>query len=114
MRPTAGNSGARAAASEEESHPGQTRDDAAQAEETDLAIAHAEDLLEHAAPATGREKRKEALQDKQAGQREPERAAVQETYFFGAVPAPEPRMALKKSDEGSITMTSLFLAKLAL
>ena len=35
-------------------------------------------------------------------------------YFFGAVPAPEPRMALKKSEDGSITITSLFFAKLAL
>lgn len=37
------------------------------------------------------------------------------TYFFdGAAPVPDPRMALKNSDEGSITITSLFLAKLAL
>lgn len=37
-------------------------------------------------------------------------------YFFAGAEAlpPEPRMALKKSDEGSITMTSLFLPKLAL
>ncbi len=36
-------------------------------------------------------------------------------YFFaGAAPAPDPRMALKKSDEGSSTITSLFLLKLAL
>jgi len=38
-------------------------------------------------------------------------------YFLpaaGAVPKPEPRMALKKSDEGSSTITSLFLLKLAL
>ena len=36
-------------------------------------------------------------------------------YFLaGAVPAPEPRMALKKSDDGSSTITSLFLLKLAL
>jgi len=99
---------------EQKRHPDQTRDDAAQAEEADLAVAHGEDLLEHAAPAAGREKGKQALEDKQAGQREPERAAVQEIYFLGAVPAPEPRMALKKSDEGSTTITSLFFAKLAL
>ena len=38
-----------------------------------------------------------------------------ERYFLGgAAPAPEPRMALKKSDEGSSTITSLFLLKLAL
>ncbi len=37
-------------------------------------------------------------------------------YFLpaGAVPLPELRMALKKSDEGSITITSPFLSKLAL
>ncbi len=37
-------------------------------------------------------------------------------YFFGAAaePPPEPLMALKKSDDGSITITSLFLLKLAL
>ena len=40
-------------------------------------------------------------------------------YFLpgaAAVPLllPEPRMALKKSDDGSTTMTSLFLLKLAL
>lgn len=36
-------------------------------------------------------------------------------YFFdGAAPAPDPRIALKKSDEGSSTITSLFLLKLAL
>ena len=38
-------------------------------------------------------------------------------YFLaGAAPLPEPglRMALKKSDEGSSTITSLFLLKLAL
>ena len=40
-------------------------------------------------------------------------------YFFtGAADAaellPDPRMALKKSDEGSTTITSLFLLKLAL
>jgi len=35
-------------------------------------------------------------------------------YFLGAAPVPELRMALKKSDDGSITITSLFLAKLAL
>lgn len=99
---------------EQKGHPDAARDDAAQPEKTDLAVAQAENLLEHAAPAARRDKGKQALQDKQAGQREPERAAVQETYFFGAAPAPEPRMALKKSDEGSTTITSLFLAKLAL
>jgi hypothetical protein len=99
---------------EQKRHPDRAREDAAQTEEADLPVAHAENLLEHAAPAAGREERKQAFQDKQAGQRQPERAAVQETYFFGAAPAPEPRMALKKSDEGSITITSLFLAKLAL
>ncbi len=36
-------------------------------------------------------------------------------YFLGAAAAaPEPRMALKKSEEGSSTMTSDFLLKLAL
>ncbi len=38
-------------------------------------------------------------------------------YFLpgaAAVLLPEPRMALKKSDDGSTTMTSLFLLKLAL
>ena len=34
-------------------------------------------------------------------------------YFLAAAPLPELRMALKKSDDGSITMTSLFLSKLA-
>ncbi len=36
-------------------------------------------------------------------------------YFLPAAgAAPEPRMALKKSDDGSSTITSLFLLKLAL
>lgn len=40
-----------------------------------------------------------------------------DNYFLRAgalAPSPEPRMALKKSEEGSSTITSLFLLKLAL
>lgn len=114
MHTAAPNSCRESKALEQKCHPDKARDDAAQPEKTDLAVAHREDLLEHAAPATGRKKGKQAFEDKQAGQRQPERAAVQGAYFLGAVPEPEPRMALKKSDDGSTTITSLFFAKLAL
>lgn len=114
MRTAGGNSCRESNALEQKRHPDEARQHAAQPEKTDLAIAHAEDLLEHAAPAAGREKGKQAFEDKQAGQRQPERAAVQEAYFLGAAPEPELRMALKKSEEGSITITSPFLSKLAL
>ena len=69
--------------------------------------------LEHAPPAGWRQKWKQALDDQHQGQRQPECVAVQ-TYFFAGVGTVLPRMALKNSDEGSSTIKSPFLAKLAL
>ena len=54
----------------------QAGEDAAQAEKPDLAVAHREDLLKHAPPTARREKGQQAFEDEQAGQRQPERAAV--------------------------------------
>jgi hypothetical protein len=91
--------------------------DAAKPEEADLAVTQGEDLLEHAAPAAGRDKRQESFDHQHQSQCLPKGIAVHRVYFLaGAAPLPEPgpRMALKKSDDGSSTITSLFLLKLAL
>jgi hypothetical protein len=93
--------------------------DAAKSEKPDLAVAEPQDLLEHAAPSGRREKWKQSFEHQHQGQRCPERIAVHELYFLAAAgaaaPAEDPRIALKNSDdEGSSTITSLFLLKLAL
>lgn len=95
----------------------QAQDDAAQAEKAQLAIAQGQQLLEHPAPSRWRDQRQQPFDHHQQRQGLPERSAVHESAYFlagAAAPLPEPRMARKKSDEGSTTSTSLFLAKLAL
>ena len=90
---------------------------AAKPKETNLAVAQGEDLLKHAAPAAGRDKRQETFDHQHQSQCLPKGVAVHRGYFLaGAAPLPEPgpRMALKNSDDGSSTITSLFLLKLAL
>lgn len=102
------------------SHHGQqhqTDHDAAQAEKPDLAIAESEYLLEHAAPAARGDERQDPFNHQHQRQRLPEGVSVHRVYFLAVaapLPEPEPRIALKKSDEGSSTITSLFLLKLAL
>lgn len=94
-----------------------TDHDAAEPEEADLAVAQGENLLKHAAPSAGREKRQETFDHQHQGQCLPKGVAVHLVYFLaGAAPLPEPgpRIALKKSEDGSNTITSLFLLKLAL
>ena len=77
-----------------------------------------EQPLKSAAPAAGREEGEQALEHQHQGQRGPEGGAVQAglAYFLaGAAGAPLPRKALKNSEpDGSSTMTSPFLLKLAL
>lgn len=100
----------------EKGDPDQPGRHAAQTKKTYLAVAHAKNLFKHAAPTGWREKWKHAFDDQHARQSEPKRAAVQRAVYFlaDAAPVPELRMALKKSDDGSSTITSLFLLKLAL
>jgi hypothetical protein len=91
---------------------------AGQPQQPDLAIAHLQRPLEHPPPGSGIEERQQAFED----QHQRDRAGEQEghRYFFlaaedaSAAPAPpEPRIALKKSELVSITITSDFLLKLA-
>ena len=90
----------------------------AQAEKADLTIIHFQNLLKHPPPARGGQKRHQPFKNKDNGNRRPEGVAVHGASYFlpggGVAPEPEPRMVLKKSDDGSSTITSLFLLKLAL
>ena len=91
--------------------------DAAQPEETQLAVLQLQQSQEGAAPAAGRDERKQALEHQDQPQRGPEGVAVQ-GYFLpagAATAASPPRKALKKSEPlGSSTITSAFLLKVAL
>ena len=72
-------------------------------------------LLEHSPPGGRRQKREQTFNDQHQGQRQPECVAVQVYFFAGAGGSALPRMALKNSDdEGSTTIRSPFLLKLAL
>ena len=91
---------------------------AGQPQQPDLGIGQLQGALEHPAPGTGVEKGQQAFED----QHQRDRAGQQQghCYFFlagaeaSAAPAPpEPRIALKKSELVSITITSDFLLKLA-
>ncbi len=77
------------------------------------------DLGKHPPPASGEQKREKALEHQNEGHGQPEGVAVQvyffKFYFLAGVAAALPRNTLKNSeDEGSTTITSLFLLKLAL
>ncbi len=89
---------------------------AAKTEKAQLPILQRQQLLEHAPPAGGRQKRQQPFYHQHQGQRGPQTVAVFQDYFLaaGAAVLPLPRMALKKSDDGSNTITSLFLLKLDL
>lgn len=89
---------------------------AGQAQQPDLRIAQLQRALEHPAPCGRVEERQQALED----QHQRDRAGEQETHCYcfltgtSAKPAPpEPRIALKKSEPVSTTITSDFLLKLA-
>ena len=98
----------------------QSQQDAAKSEEAQLAIAQLHELAEAAPPAPGRHERQEAFDHQDQRQRAPEYLGAHEkppgAQRRGALPAgvPAPCMARKKSDEGSTTITSLFLLKLCL
>jgi hypothetical protein len=102
----------------EEQQDGHADGQAGQPQQPDLAIAHLQRPLEHPPPGSGIEEWQQAFED----QHQRDRAGEQEghRYFFlaaedaSAAPAPpEPRIALKKSELVSITITSDFLLKLA-
>lgn len=110
------------------------KDDAAKAEEAQLAIAQLKQLTEGASPAARRDQRQDAFDHQHQSQRAPEcfsshtgpasrrHVSQQRTSAghqrrgaaAGVVVEPELCIALKKSDEGSSTRTSLFLLKLCL
>ena len=113
-------------------HAGQ---DAAEPEETDLAVREAQYLAEHTTPAARRDEGEQALDDKDEGHRQPKDVAVHQgcpsrthgitdperprtlmpSYFLGAALLPPPRKTLKNSEPlGSRTITSLLFVKLAL
>ena len=96
-------------------HQQQAQADAAQAEKANLPIAQLQNLREELAPSGRRDEGVQALEHQHQGQGSPEKITVHaQAYFFG-VGATEPRKVLKNSEpEGSTTITSLFLAKLAL
>mmetsp|Transcript_23202 Transcript_23202/g.54823 ORF Transcript_23202/g.54823 Transcript_23202/m.54823 type:complete len:157 (+) Transcript_23202:709-1179(+) len=87
--------------------------DAGQPDETDLAIAEGQHAAEQLAPLP------RADQGQQPLDHQHQRAGRQQLIHLragegaGALPEPEPRMALKKSLFGSTTITSLLLRKLA-
>jgi len=97
----------------------QTQADAAQAKKPDLTVLQLQDLREHAPPRAWRQEGQQPFHHEDQGQTQPERVGVhsQSAYFLAGAAAPPapPRITLKKSDdEGSRTITSLFLAKVAL
>jgi len=61
--------------------PQQAGQNATQAEKPDLAITQLQDLRKHAAPAAGRQKRKQALDHQDQGHGQPEGAAVHALFF---------------------------------
>ena len=101
---------------------GQTQQDAAKSEEAQLAVAQLHELPETAPPPAWRDERQDALDHQDQRQRAPEDfgahggSPAQDQRRGGALPAgvPELCMARKKSDDGSSTITSLFLLKLCL
>ena len=103
----------------EEQQDGHAERQAGQPEHPDLGVGHLQRPLEHPPPGSGIEERQQAFED----QHQRDRAGEQEghCYFFlaaaeaSAAPAapPEPRIALKKSELVSMTITSDFLLKLA-
>ena len=74
------------------------------------------DFFKHAAPHRRKQQRHHAFENQHAGQGPPQGIGGHLAYFLGAAAlgAPEPRIVLKNSDDGSITITSLFFEKLAL
>jgi hypothetical protein len=87
--------------------------DAAQPEKADLPITKLQDLRKQVAPTLRRDEGVQTLEHQHQSQRGPQEIAVQ--VYFLAAGAVCPRKVLKKSEpEGSTTITSLFLAKLAL
>jgi len=105
----------------EEKQDAHAQRQAGQPQQPDLCVGHLQRALEHPAPGTGVEERQQPFED----QHQRDRAGQQQghCYFFlagaaaSAAPAPpeppEPRIALKKSELVSITITSDFLLKLA-
>ena len=95
-----------------------SQNNTAQAKKLDLPVIHFQNLLKHPSSARGGQKRHQPFENKDNGNRHPEGVAVHGASYFltggGVAPEPEPRMVLKKSDDGSSTITSLFLLKLAL
>ena len=106
----------------------QAKGDAAEPKKSYLTVAHREDLLKSRPPPFGRHERQKTFDDKHDSHCLPEAFAAHGTLTLNssyrrggvagavlpAAPPPEPRMALKKSDDGSSTITSDFLLKLAL
>ncbi len=97
----------------------QTEQHQKDAKEADLTVLKPQQLLEQAAPACGRHHRHQAFEDKhQANGQQPDIHRKKWTTVRQLRPGPAepvPRIALKKSElAGSSTITSLFLAKLAL
>ncbi len=98
--------------------------DAAQPEEAQLAVTQLHELAEAAPPAARRHEGQDAFDHQHERERAPEGlSAHANTGLCGfgryrrapaAAAPPELCMARKKSDEGSSTITSLFLLKLCL
>ena len=96
------------------------RQHGAQTDEADLAVAQPQRAFEHLAPGRGAEKGQQAFEHRISA-----KAPITQSIMAGgeglqrlgaatgAAAEPPPRMALKKSLEGSITITSLLLRKLA-
>ncbi len=97
-----------------------TRRDAAKSEKPNLAIAQLLNLLKRAPPNGGRDKGEQAFNDQGQAQshpqNQPKTVAFQAYFLPGAAAGRElPRKALKNSLlDGSTTITSPFLLKLAL
>jgi len=105
--------------SPEEPEQGQAEKNAAKAEEAKLTVAQLHELAEAPPPSSRRQERQQALDHQDEGQRAPEGVAVHDAcgrpQRRGALLVePEPCIARKNSDDGSSTMTSLFLLKLCL
>lgn len=90
---------------------------AAKAEKANLAVIQGKNLLEQLPPPEWRKNGHQTLEHKHQCKSQPKAMAVHGRAYRlrgagGVVAVPEPRMALKNSDEGSSTMTSDFLLKL--
>ena len=84
----------------------QAKGHAHQAKKANLAVLQLQDLGEDMAPATRRDQGKQALKDENQAHGHPPGVGHGASQDQRAAAAPLLRMDLKKSDEGSTTMTS--------